>query len=125
MDHNLHVTFFVVAESKASTGESETIQSARAQNLLDIIQLPPVDISNKVEPNSPIFTTLTTIMQETNPLLGSTISALKPRPTALFVDIFGTAALDVAEEFHMLKYVFVTREIAQAAISLTVLSLLG
>ncbi|KAK4584356.1 hypothetical protein RGQ29_022188 [Quercus rubra] len=108
MDHNLHVTFFVVAESKASTGESETIQSARAENLLDIIQLPPVDISGKVEPNSPIFTTLTTIMRETNPLLRSAISALKPRPTALFVDIFGTAALDVAEEFHMLKYVFVT-----------------
>ncbi|KAK9990469.1 hypothetical protein SO802_025454 [Lithocarpus litseifolius] len=108
VDHNLHVTFFDVAESKASTGESETIQSASAQNLLDIIQLPPVDISSKVEPNSPIFTTFTTIMRETNPLLRSAISALKPRPTALFVDIFRTAALDVAEEFHMLKYVFVT-----------------
>ena len=64
-------------------------------------------------------------MRETNPLLRSAISALKPRPTALFVDIFEIAAPNVAEEFHMLKYVFVTREIAQAGISLTVLSLLG
>ncbi|KAK7841811.1 anthocyanidin 3-o-glucosyltransferase 5 [Quercus suber] len=75
---------------------------------LKIIQLPPLDISGKVKPNSPIFTTLTTIMRETNPLLRSAISALKPRPTALFVNIFGIAALDVVEEYHMLKYVFVT-----------------
>nr|POE90310.1 udp-glycosyltransferase 72d1 [Quercus suber] len=73
VDHNLHITYFVIAKSKASTGEFETIQSARAQNLLDIIQLPPVDIFSKVKPNSPIFTTFTTIMRETNPFLRSAI----------------------------------------------------
>ena len=115
-DHNVHVTFFVVVESNSSAGESDLIQSARTQKLLDIIELPPVDISDKVEPNSPIFTRLTTIMRETNPILRSAISSLNPIPTALFVDIFGTPALDVADEFHMLKYVFVTSALPLALI---------
>ena len=107
-DHNLHVTFFVVVESNSSAGESELVQSARARKLLDIIELPPVEISSQVEPNAPIFTRLTTVMREIRPTLSSAISDLKLSPTALIVDIFGTPALDVADEFHMLKYVFVT-----------------
>jgi hypothetical protein len=36
------------------------------------------------------------------------ISALKPTPSSLVVDVFETLALEVAEEFHTLKYVLVT-----------------
>ncbi|XP_062155460.1 anthocyanidin 3-O-glucosyltransferase 5-like [Alnus glutinosa] len=107
-DHNFQVTFFVVLEYQATAGESQLIQSAKTQKLLDIIELPPVDLSGQVEPNTPIFTRLTAVMREIRPTLRYAISALKPSPSALVVDVFGTPALDVAEEFHMLKYVFVT-----------------
>jgi coniferyl-alcohol glucosyltransferase len=39
--------------------------------------------------------------------LRSAIFALKPTSSTLIVDTFGTPALDVADEFHMSKYVFV------------------
>ena len=32
----------------------------------------------------------------------------KPNPMALIVDMFGTPALEVADQFHMLKYAFVS-----------------
>ena len=108
VDHNLHVTIFVVVESDSSAGESKLVESARTRKLLNLIELPPVDISSKVEPNARKFTRLTAIMREICPTLRSSISAMKLSPTALFVDIFGTPVLDVADEFHMLKYVFVS-----------------
>ncbi|KAG6729560.1 hypothetical protein I3842_01G034500 [Carya illinoinensis] len=107
-DHNFHITFFVVLESPgASPGESQLIQSATTQKLLHVVVLPPVDVSGQVGPKAPIFTRLTAIMREIGPTLRSGISTLKPSPTAIIVDVFGTPALDVADEFHMLKYVFV------------------
>ncbi|KAF5463939.1 hypothetical protein F2P56_014062 [Juglans regia] len=108
-DHNFHVTFFVVLESPgASPGESQLIQSATTRKLLHVVVLPPVDVSGEVGPNAPIFTRLTAVMREIRPILRSGISPLKPSPTAIIVDVFGTPVLDVADEFHMLKYVFGT-----------------
>jgi coniferyl-alcohol glucosyltransferase len=107
-DHNFRVTFFVVLECQATAGESQLIQSAKAQKLLDIVQLQPVDLSGQLQPNTPTFTRLTAVMREIRETLRSAISALEPTPIALVVDIFGTPVLDVADEFHMLKYVFVS-----------------
>jgi coniferyl-alcohol glucosyltransferase len=47
-------------------------------------------------------------MRKIRETLRSAISALKPTPIALVIDIFGTPVLDVADEFHMLKYAFVS-----------------
>jgi coniferyl-alcohol glucosyltransferase len=107
-DHNFRVTFFVVLEYQAITSESQLIQSVKAQKLLDIVELPPVDLSGQLQPNTPIFTRLTAVMHEIRDTLQSAISALKPTPIALIVDTFGTPVLDVADELHMLKYVFVS-----------------
>nr|POE90309.1 anthocyanidin 3-o-glucosyltransferase 5 [Quercus suber] len=94
VDHNLHVTFFVVVESHSSAGESELVESARTRKLLNLIELPAVDISSKVEPSARKFTRLTAVMREICPTLRSSISAMKLSPTALFVDIFGTLEVD-------------------------------
>jgi coniferyl-alcohol glucosyltransferase len=53
-----------------------------------------VDISDKIQPNAKKFTRLTAVMTEIRPTLRSSISSLKLSPTA--------------DEFHMLKYVFVS-----------------
>ncbi|XP_040989423.1 anthocyanidin 3-O-glucosyltransferase 5-like [Juglans microcarpa x Juglans regia] len=104
--HNFHVTLFVVFESLLSAGESQLIQSAKAQKLITIVELPPVDISGKVEPAAQFFTKQAAITREIQPSLRSTISTLTLSPTALIVDLFATPALDVADEFHILKFVF-------------------
>ena len=113
VNQNLHVTTFIVVESHSTatatattTGESQLVQSAKARRLKnqDIIELPPVTHNT----NAPIFTRLSALMHEILPTLRSSISALKHNPTALVVDIFGTPLLEVADQFHMLKYVFVS-----------------
>jgi coniferyl-alcohol glucosyltransferase len=65
-----------------------------------------MDLSGQLQPNTPTFTLLTAMMPKIRETLRSAISA--PTPIALVVDIFGTPVLDVAVEFHMLKYVFVS-----------------
>ncbi|GMY27747.1 anthocyanidin 3-O-glucosyltransferase 5-like [Fagus crenata] len=92
-DHNLHVTFFVVVETHSSVGESELVQIARTWKLLDIIELPPVDISGQLQPNNtPIFTRLTAVMCEIIPTLRSVIPALKLSPTALIMNFICSSA---------------------------------
>ena len=67
-----------------------------------------MDLSGQLQPNAPIFTFLTAVMREIKETLQSTIFALKPIMSALVVDTFGTLALDVTDEVHMLKYIFVS-----------------
>ena len=107
-DQNFKVTFFVVLEHHITVGESKLIQSAKAQKLLHIVELPPVDLFGQLEPNAPVFTHLTAIMHEIKATLQFAISSLKPSTSVLVIDAFGTPVLDVVtDEFHMLKYVFV------------------
>jgi hypothetical protein len=49
------------------------------------------------------------MMHEIRETLRSAISALKPTPIALVVDIFGTPVLDLANEFHMLMCLLALR----------------
>ena len=109
--HNLRVTTFVMVESHSSTSvaisQSQLVQSAKARKCKDeeIIELPPVTCNI----DAPTFTRLNLVMHEVLPTLWSSISTLKkPNPMALIVGVFGTPALEVADQFHMLKYVFVS-----------------
>ncbi|KAK8606781.1 hypothetical protein V6N13_052538 [Hibiscus sabdariffa] len=104
--HNdFHVTIFFIASDHASA--TSLVKSTTLENL-DIIALPSVDISDLVGPNAQLVAKLFVIMRESLPSLRSSIAAMKFRPSALIVDLFGADAFDVAEEFGMLKYVFNT-----------------
>jgi coniferyl-alcohol glucosyltransferase len=75
--------------------------------LFDIVQLIPlVDISGLVDANTPIVTQLSVMMREARPAIHFAISALKPRPTVLIVDLFGIESFPIADELDMLKYVY-------------------
>ncbi|KAK8548123.1 hypothetical protein V6N13_055049 [Hibiscus sabdariffa] len=104
-DHDFHVTIFFITSDHDST--TSLLKSSTLENL-DIIALPSVDISGLVDPNAQLVTKLLVIMRESLPSLRSSIVAMKFRPTALIVDMFGADAFEVAEEFGMLKYVFNT-----------------
>ncbi|XP_030529522.1 UDP-glycosyltransferase 72E1-like [Rhodamnia argentea] len=105
--HGLDVTIFVVA-ADASIAESPLFKPPRTPNPLNLVLLPPVDISALVDSSTSVVTQLLIMMREALPLLRAAISAMKYRPTALIVDLFGTEALAIAEEFDMLKYAFIT-----------------
>ncbi|KAJ4715050.1 Glycosyltransferase [Melia azedarach] len=103
--HDFQVTIFVVA-TDTSTVQSQLCDLPNP-NRFNIVSLPPVDISGLVDQDASIVTKIIVMMRESLPALRSAISAMKPRPTALFADLFGTEALVIADEFEMLKYVFI------------------
>ncbi|KAM4118095.1 hypothetical protein ACB094_02G174800 [Castanea mollissima] len=93
--HNFAVTIFVVS-SHASPAEAQVLQSSMSPKLCNVIDLPPVDISGLVDPNAAVVTQIAVMMREVRPNLRSSISSMKPRPTVLIVDFFGTESLPVA-----------------------------
>ncbi|XP_048138759.1 anthocyanidin 3-O-glucosyltransferase 5-like [Rhodamnia argentea] len=105
--HGFDVTIFVVA-ADASITKSPLFKLPQTPNPLNLMLLPPVDISALVDLTTSVVTQLVIMMREALPLLRAAISAMKSQPTALIVDLFGTEALATAEEFDMLKYVFIT-----------------
>ncbi|KAF8028720.1 hypothetical protein BT93_E1392 [Corymbia citriodora subsp. variegata] len=104
--HRFLVTIFVVT-TDPSTAQSQLPHYSSYQDLLDIVFLPPVDVSDLATGLS-ILSQLVLLMRRAMPILRTEIAALKPRPSALVVDLFGNEALEIADDFGMLKYVFNT-----------------
>lgn len=104
---NFTVTVFVVASHKSPAESNHLLDSLMRPKLFDIVQLPPIDISGLVDANAAVITQLEMMMREVRPALRSAISATKPRPTVLIVDLFGTESFHLADELDMLKYVYV------------------
>lgn len=75
--------------------------------LVQLLELPPVDISHLVGPSTQVVTQLCLMLRSASPLVRSAIAAMEPCPDALFVDHFGTEMLPVAAEFNMAKYVYI------------------
>ncbi|KAJ6288502.1 hypothetical protein OIU76_024479 [Salix suchowensis] len=99
----LDVTIFVV-----TSGDVSSLSQASCQNLLNIVFLPPVDISGLVDSATSIYTQLAIMMRLALPNLQAAISAMESHPVALIVDLFGTELLVLGGEFKMLKYIFIT-----------------
>lgn len=101
--NDFQVTIFVVAT------DTSTVQSQlrNLPNLFNIVSLPPVDISALLDADASIVTKIIFMMRESLPALRSSISAMKPRPIALFADLFGTEAFQIADELEMLKYLYI------------------
>ncbi|KAJ9170827.1 hypothetical protein P3X46_018901 [Hevea brasiliensis] len=107
-EHGFNATVFVVT-TDTSLSQSQLLKKSHPiPKLLDIVLLPPVDISTLINPTTGILAQLAIMMRQALPSLRQAISAMKFCPTALIVDIFGTEAFAISEELNMLKYVFIT-----------------
>ncbi|KAJ9177151.1 hypothetical protein P3X46_012397 [Hevea brasiliensis] len=102
---NFDVVIYVV-ETHTSPVETQVLQSAMIPKLCEIIQLPPVNISGLIDPGATVVTQLAVMMREIRPAFRSAVFALKFRPAAIIVDIFGTESLQVAKELGIPKYVY-------------------
>ncbi|KAM7251080.1 hypothetical protein ACFE04_022963 [Oxalis oulophora] len=105
-NHNFTITIFVLNSDDSSSAQSQILKSQNPN--LNIVYLPLPDISTLVQPSDSFIKKLSVIMHESVPSLRSILGSMQSRPSVLIVDLFGTQALAVAEEFHMLKYVFIT-----------------
>ncbi|XP_022739571.1 anthocyanidin 3-O-glucosyltransferase 5-like [Durio zibethinus] len=105
--HGFNVTIFVVT-TDTSVSQSQLQNLSQTSNLIEVVLLPPVDISGQVDQTTSILSQIAMMMREALPSLRSAILAMKIPPIALIVDMFGTEAFAIADEFMMLKYVFIT-----------------
>jgi coniferyl-alcohol glucosyltransferase len=71
---------------------------------LNILLLPYKDFTSLLDPSANIAV----IMRESLPSLRLAITAMKILPKVLIVDIFGTEAFEIAQQFGMRKYFFDT-----------------
>ena len=81
--HNFKVTIFLVSIDHSSQTESKTIISEMSNELCNIVQLPPVDITSLVDSNATIGVRLPVTMREIVPAFRSSIATMKPCPTVL------------------------------------------
>ncbi|KAL1196574.1 UDP-glycosyltransferase 72E3 [Cardamine amara subsp. amara] len=109
INHGFHVTVFVL-----ETGASKFANSTG----VDIVNLPMPDISGLVDPTDHVVTKIGVIMREAVPALRSKIAALHQKPTALIIDLFGTDALSLAQEFNMLTYVLIASNARYLGVSI-------
>jgi hypothetical protein len=75
---------------------------------LNSLLLPYKDITSLLDPSANIVVRIAVIMRESLPSLRSAITARTILPKVLIVDIFGTEAFEIAQQFGMRKYFFDT-----------------
>ncbi|KAF8406394.1 hypothetical protein HHK36_008481 [Tetracentron sinense] len=122
--HGFHITIFVTT-TQASTAQSQLLNSQTVPGKLTIVELPPADISSLVRPDTAIEITICIIVRESIPALQSAILAMTQQPTVLIVDIFGIDAFEIADQFQIPKYVFITSSAIFLALTVYVPTLDG
>ncbi|KAF8015531.1 hypothetical protein BT93_H1144 [Corymbia citriodora subsp. variegata] len=107
-DHGFEATVFVLP-SRAAHAEAEIIESAMIPKLLNIVELPPPDLSAAgLGPDATVGTRLVVMMREARPAFRSVLAAMEAKPDVLIVDLFGTEHLCIGDELGIPKYVYVT-----------------
>ncbi|GMI68126.1 hypothetical protein like AT5G26310 [Hibiscus trionum] len=88
--HGFNVTIFVVT-ADASLSQSQLRKvSETAYDLLDVVLLPPVDVSGQIDKTTSILSQIDMMIHEALPSLRSAILAMEVPPIALVVDMFAT-----------------------------------
>lgn len=105
--HEVKVTILAITTSTSAV-ESQILKPPSGRELVDVLQIPPVDISHLIDADTKMLTQLFKMVREALPGVRSTIAGMKHRPDVLIGDLFCTEAFAIATEFNMPKYVFVT-----------------
>ncbi|KAK4262205.1 hypothetical protein QN277_027790 [Acacia crassicarpa] len=108
LHYNFKVTILAVT-SQTSQAESHVLKSAISSvvNFCDFLDIPPADLSGLLENEAAVVERLCVVMRETKGAVRSVISNMTHLPSVLIVDIFGSECLSLAQEFGMLKYIYV------------------
>ncbi|GAU16596.1 hypothetical protein TSUD_233480 [Trifolium subterraneum] len=108
--HGFDVTVFIVTTDSSDsdrTTTSKIIQQTSNFNGINVVVIPPVHVSDKLDPNNPsLGLRIVLTMIESLPFIQSQILSMKFPPSVLIVDLFGTMALPMARDLHMSSYVF-------------------
>ncbi|KAL3027085.1 hypothetical protein AAZX31_03G029300 [Glycine max] len=114
------LTFFYgsIKTSTPSKAETQILQSAIKENLFDLIQLPPIDLSIHVSPHDTLETKLAIIMHEIPLLFMSTISTMNLNPTMIITDFFFSQVIPLAKNLNLPIFAFAPTNAWVIALSL-------
>ncbi|KAL8087740.1 hypothetical protein AgCh_037774 [Apium graveolens] len=113
--HNVHVSFLVI-NTEASAVQHQLLDPSTLPSDLRIINLPPADVSSRVNDSMKVITRLTYICQESFKHLRATLIELN-LPKALIIDIFATDAFFICKELGIPVYSFFTSPTKLLALS--------
>ncbi|XP_056174833.1 anthocyanidin 3-O-glucosyltransferase 5-like [Syzygium oleosum] len=106
-DNGFEVTIFILP-LQASLAEAEIIESVMTPKLLDIVELPPPDLSAVgLGPDAAVVTRLAVMMRESRQAFRSALAAMEAWPDVLIVDLFGTEHLCIGDELGIPRYAYV------------------
>ncbi|KAK1385522.1 Glycosyltransferase [Heracleum sosnowskyi] len=114
--HNVHVSFLVI-NTEAPTMQHRLLNSATLPTHLQVVNLPPVDVTSFVNDNMDVLTRVSYICQESLKPLRATLIELN-LPKALIIDIFTTDAFLICKELGIPVYSFFTSPTKFLALSL-------
>ncbi|XP_048331152.2 anthocyanidin 3-O-glucosyltransferase 5-like [Ziziphus jujuba] len=114
--HGLRVSFLNIT-TEASTAQTQLLHSPDLPSGLDVVDLPPVDLSTIVSEDALVLTRLCINVDESFRCLKSVLLKLG-KPNAVVIDLFCTQALEVCEELSIPLYSFCTTSSAFLAFSL-------
>ncbi|ESW06733.1 hypothetical protein PHAVU_010G071900 [Phaseolus vulgaris] len=103
------LTLFYTTLQNSSSSKPETLvlQSAIKENLFDLIQLPPLDLTTKVAPHASSEDKIAVLMHELPLLFVSTISTMNLNPTIIITDFFLCQLLPRLQNLNLPMFAFV------------------
>ncbi|KAH0938830.1 hypothetical protein HID58_006291 [Brassica napus] len=104
--HGVTITFVVVGDGPPTKAQRTVLDSLPPS--ISSVFLAPADLTD-LPPTTRIETRISLTVTRSNPELRRVFDSFAAEgrlPTALFVDLFGTDAFDVAAEFNVLPYIF-------------------
>ncbi|MED6172235.1 hypothetical protein PIB30_048154 [Stylosanthes scabra] len=96
-NHGFHATFLNIT-TEASSAQNNLLHSPNLPHHLHIVDLPPIDISNLINSQTPGITHLCINTNESLKCLNKVLNQLPNKPQALVIDIFCTQAFDACKD---------------------------
>jgi len=102
----LTIFYTPFAHSTPSKAETLVLQSGIKDNLFDLIQLPPLDLTTEVGPHALVEDKIATLMHEVPRLFESTISTMNLNPTIIITDFFLCQVLPLVQNLNIPMFVY-------------------
>lgn len=116
-DHGIRATFFLIS-TDASAAQNDLCRSTSLPAGLNIVEIPPIDMSGILNDDMKILTRISANVGESIKLLPNIIKQLPDLPKALIIDLFCTQAFDVCKELSIPIFSFWTASSSLLALSL-------
>ncbi|KAJ4701915.1 Glycosyltransferase [Melia azedarach] len=110
-NYGIRVSFLSISTNEASTALDKLLHSPTLPHGLDVVDLPPVDVSAVTSDDIPVLTRLCAIVEESLKSLKSVLLEIG-KPKAMVIDLFCTQAFQVCNELSIQTYSFCTPSVS-------------